>query len=135
MITATPISTARIDAAERSVPLLNSLASSIYRRPAPGRSPRAAKLPCEEPRFLHEQDMPGFLASNPGLIFFSVQRGLVERALLQETLPVGRVPHLLQQLDVVLHLIRSHSARHEDAPQHQVLDVQTGLLAGRDVVP
>src|SRR3546814_15244977 len=42
---------------------------------------------------------------------------------------------LLQQPDVVVDGLLLHVGRHEDAAQHEVLDVDARLLAGRDVAP
>src|SRR6266852_137512 len=100
MTTATPVSTALIDAAERCCSL--SIPSSIRPSRDPGlwtrgvRTPRVHPiLPRQESRFPHEQDVPRFLARHPGFVFLPGQRGLVERALLQEALPIGGFPHLL----------------------------------------
>src|SRR6266478_6333296 len=92
-------------------------------------------LPRQEARFLHEHDVPRLLARHPGFVFLPGQGGLVERALLQKALPIGGFPHLLQQVDVVLFLLVGHTTGHENAAQHQVLDVEPGILARGNVVP
>src|SRR5438132_164519 len=89
----------------------------------------------QESRFLHEHHVPRLFARHPGFVFLPGQRGLVERALLQKALPIWSFPHLLQQVDVVLFLLLGHTTGHENAAQHQVLDVEPGILALGNVVP
>src|SRR5215472_1963281 len=134
--TATPISTARTDAAERSSPFSTSNLLDAT-APAAGIAPAAERLrlPGQEPRFLHEEDVPRFLASDPGFVLLAGEGCLIERALLEEVLPFRRLANLLHEVDVVLHLVRGHASRHEDAAQHEVLDVEARLLAGGDIVP
>ena len=63
------------------------------------------------------------------------QEGRVERAALHEFLPFGGGADLLEEIDVVLDLVLGGLGRHEDAAQHQVFDVETFRLAGRNVLP
>src|SRR5205814_470080 len=107
MATATPISTALTDAAERCCSL------SI-----PPRSARPILLR-QESRFPHEHDMPRLLARDPGFVFLSAQGRLVECPRFEEARPVGRCTYLLQQVHVVLDLLGGHPARHENPAQHQ----------------
>src|SRR5215470_6079603 len=133
---ATPTSTARTDAAERSSPFSTSTLLDAT-APAAGIAPAAERLrlPSQEPRFLHEEDVPRFLASDPRLVLLAVEGRLVERALLEEILPFRRLANLLHQVDVVLDLVRGHASRHEYAAQHEVFHVEPRLLAGGDIVP
>src|ERR1041385_2528083 len=138
MTTATPISTALTDAAERCCSL--SIPSSIRPSRNPGFWPPRARgvrpiLPRQESRFLHEHDVPRLLARHPGLVFLSVQGSLVERPRFEEARPLRGRTHLLQQVHVELDLLGGHPARHENPAQHQVLDVEAGVLARGNVVP
>src|SRR5262245_50383942 len=99
MSAATPSSTARVDAAEGSLLICSSPPPRSAPRPsARGVSRAPAMLPCEEPRFFHEQDVPRFLARHPSFIVLPVQRRLVERPLLEKLLPLGGFPHFLQKV-------------------------------------
>src|SRR5882672_9067207 len=107
MTTATPISTALTDAAERCCSL--SIPSSIRPSRNPGfrtpgvRSPRVRPiLPRQESGVLHEHDVPRLLARHPGFVFLSAQGRLVECPRFEEALPVGGFTHLLQQIHVIL---------------------------------
>src|SRR5713226_2511476 len=126
---ATPISTALTDAADCC------FSFSIPVAPLDALTRLLCDLLGEEPGLFHEHDVPRLLASHPGLVVLPVQSGLVERALLKETLPIGGFPHFLENVDVVLHLLLSDAAGHENPAQHQVLDVQTRFLARGNVVP
>src|SRR5215213_3981742 len=76
----------------------------------------------DEARGLHERDVARLFARYPLGVLLAFEGGRVERA-------------LLHQIDVVGDLVRAHAAGHEDAAQHQVVDVEALLLAGGDVVP
>ena len=79
--------------------------------------------------------MPRLLARDPGFVFLSAQGRLVECPRFEEARPVGRCTYLLQQVHVVLDLLGGHPTRHENPAQHQVFDVEPGVLARRNVVP
>src|SRR5258706_12646315 len=96
---------------------------------------RGALLAGEELGFLHELPVPRFLAPQPVGVRLALERRRVERALLHELLPFRRLLDLLQEVDVVLGLLPARSARHEDAAQHQVVDIEALLLARRDIAP
>src|SRR5215831_4933767 len=99
--TATPISTARTEAADRS-PLFSTSIVLERNRTRRRASPAAGRPPLsgEEPRFLHEKDVARFLARDPGLVLLAGERRLVERALLQEIFPLRRLANLLHKVDV-----------------------------------
>src|SRR5712671_1322016 len=92
-------------------------------------------LAVDELGALHQRQVAGFLARYPVGVLLALQRGRVERALLHQLLPLRRLLHLLEKIGVVGHLVLAYAAGHEDAAQHQVIDVQALLLAGRDVGP
>src|SRR6267143_3718728 len=104
MTAATPISTALTDAAEPcspfSIPPPRSAPTSSARGGHPPARRRTSSR--QESRFLHEHDVPRFLARHPGFVFLSAQGRLVERPRFEEARPVGRRTHLLQQVHVVL---------------------------------
>src|SRR4029077_7328861 len=125
MTAAKPISTALTDAAERCCSL------SIPWPIRPSRNPGFwTRLPLlrQESRLLHEHDVPRLLARHPSLVFLSAQGSLVECPRFKEALPVGGLAHLLQQVHVVFELLGGNPAWHEDAAQHQVFDVEAGVL-------
>src|SRR5256885_2792796 len=139
MATATPTSTALTDAAD----LCSSFSTPPPPRSAPAdvigarRSPPARRRTSsrQESRFLHEHDVPRLLARHPGFVILSAQRGLVERPLLEKTLPLGGLANLLEQVDIELNLIGRHAAGHENPAQHQVLDVEASFPASGNIVP
>src|SRR6185436_1641973 len=92
-------------------------------------------LAVDEPGGLHQRAVALLLAAHPVGVLLAFQRGGVERTLLHELLPLRLGLHLLQDVDVVRHLVLRDAAGHEDAAQHHVLDVEPLLLAGRDVLP
>src|SRR4051812_15553178 len=91
--------------------------------------PRGALVAGEEFGFLHELLVARFLFRHPVGVLLALERGRVERALLHELLPFGRLLDLVQEIDVVLDLLRRGAAGHEDAAQHQIVDLETLLLA------
>src|SRR5687768_8617363 len=98
--------------------------SALFRRNA-GRAAFgsvAMLLPRDEAGGLHQLHVPGLFARDPARILLAGERGGVERTLLHQLLPLGRRHHLLEQADVVLHVLRLDARRHEDAAQHQVVD-------------
>src|SRR5258706_14570003 len=79
---------------------------------------------------LHERDMARLFARHPLGVFLAFERSRVEGALRHQLLPVRRLLDLLQHVDVVGDLVLPHAAGHENAAQHQVLDIQPLALAG-----
>src|SRR5688572_32054237 len=92
-------------------------------------------LPRDKAGGFHELNMPRFLARDPVGVLLAGERGGVERALLHQLLPLGRRHHLLEEIVVVAHVLGLHARGHEDAAQHEVIHVEPGLFAGRDVAP
>ena len=72
---------------------------------------------------------------DPVGVFLAGHRRLVECRVLGEFLPFRQRLHLLEQVDVVGDLVGLDATRHEDAAQHQVLDVEALRLAGGNVFP
>src|SRR5262249_2573736 len=69
------------DRRRRTISTVIHASESLSAGPAARGTPRASQtLPGEEPRFLHEQNVPGFLARDPGFVVLAVQSRLVERA-------------------------------------------------------
>src|SRR6185436_21018206 len=89
----------------------------------------------EEARVLHQDLVTLFLDLDPLGVISAGQEGRVEGAALHEVLPFGRGADLLKQLDVVFDLVLGRPWRHEDAAQHQIFDVESLRLAGRNVLP
>src|SRR5215475_3419730 len=89
----------------------------------------------EEARALHQLAVTLLFLVDPLGVVVAGHEGLVEGAVVHELLPLGRFAHLLHEIDVVVNLLLGGAWRHEDAAQHQVLDVEAGRLAGRDVAP
>src|SRR5258705_8456320 len=89
----------------------------------------------EETRILHQDLVTLFLDLDALGVISPGQEGRVEGAALHEVLPFGRGADLLEQLDVIFDLVLGRPWRHEDAAQHQIFDVETLRLAGRDVFP
>src|SRR4051794_30374992 len=65
------------------------------------RSPATASLLGEEPGFLHEAVVHLLGVLHPLQVFRAGHEGLVERAVLHELLPVGRLAHLLEHVDEI----------------------------------
>src|SRR6187431_680457 len=89
----------------------------------------------EEAGGLHQILVPLFFVRDPAEIFFPGHEALIEGAVAHQLLPLIGLAHLLEQVDVVVHLVGSHARRHEEAAQHQVLDIDARRLAGRNAVP
>src|SRR3954464_10171901 len=101
--------------------------------PAP---PRCRLLAAgEELRLAHQRNVALFLFRHPVGVLLAFERGGVERALAHELLPLRSLLNLAQELHVVVDLVLAYAARHEDAAQHHVVDVEALLLASRDVAP
>src|SRR5687768_1098468 len=81
-------------------------------------------LPRDEAGGLHQLHVAGFLARHPVAVLPADERGGVEGALLHQLLPLRRRHHLLEKIGVVLHLVGLDARRHENAAQHQVVDVE-----------
>src|SRR5690606_30596425 len=79
---------------------------------------------CQESSLFHEivVNLFGFL--DPLGEFLTLHERLIIRAAFHESLPILRLPHLLEEVDVELHLLRSYAARHENATEHLVDDRQ-----------
>src|SRR5262245_57986713 len=97
---------------------------SAMRWPNAGRSPSPwfmrRRLLVQEARGLHQLDVPLLFLRHPVGVRLALEGGGVEGALLDVVLPLGRLLHLLQQVDVVRDLVLADAAGHEDAAQHQV---------------
>jgi hypothetical protein len=89
----------------------------------------------EEAGFLHQLLVALFFLLDPGGVFGAGHESLVESAVMHELLPLRRLTHLLEQIDIVVGLLLGDARRHEDAAQHHVFDVDALALAGRDVAP
>src|SRR5687767_1673331 len=84
---------------------------------------------------LHQLHVARLFARDPARVLLAGERGGVERALFHQLLPLRRCHDFLEQAGVVGDVLGLHARRHEDAAQHQVVDVEPGLLAGRNVAP
>src|SRR6185437_10243405 len=124
---ATPISTARWDGPAPPDLCVDSLIVML--------TAEAPCLLCQETRSLHQPFVPFLFVLNPAEVFFPGHEALVERTIAHELFPLWRFAHLLEQVNIKIHLLVGHARRHEKSAQHQIFDVETGRFAGRDAVP
>src|SRR3989442_12382716 len=89
----------------------------------------------DETGFLHKSSMLGISVLHPIGVLLARHERVVERGFLGEFLPVGKLAHFLEDIDVVVDLLLRHARRHEEAAQHQVFNVEALRLARRDVLP
>src|SRR5262245_20398190 len=68
--------------------------------------------------------VPLLFGGDPFGVVVPSHEGGVESAGLHELLPVGRGAHLVEEVDIIGDLILGGLRRHEDAAQHQILDVE-----------
>src|SRR3954447_6142802 len=80
---------------------------------------------CEEARFFHQVAVTVLFLLDPLGVFRAAHEGLVEGTVPHQGLPLRRLAHLLEQVDIERHLIGCGVRCHEHAAQHQVLDVET----------
>src|SRR4051812_14467576 len=73
--------------------------------PCPPSMPVRLLLLGQEAGSLHQLDVARFFLRHPVGVRLALERRGVERALLHQLLPLRRLLHFLQQLDVVGHLV------------------------------
>src|SRR3954469_22090699 len=88
-----------------------------------------------EARRLHEIAMTALLLRDPLGVLLAFERSGVVGPLLHQLLPLRCLLPLTQNVDVVAPLVLAPAARHEDAAQHEIVDVKALLLASGDVAP
>src|SRR4029453_18425706 len=94
-----------------------------------------ASLLGDEAGFLHQRLVLAFGLRHPVGVLLAGHERVVEGAFLRVLLPFGELSHLLEHLDEVIDLLLCDAGGHEDAAQHQVLNVEALRLAGRNFLP
>src|SRR5687768_17803437 len=140
---ATPISTERCGGPDSAAGLVSS--DMDYAPATPSRAPADRSAGVDFAPFLlflrkeaslrHQFTVTLLFPGDPLGVLVAGHEGLVEGAVGHELLPLGRLAHLLEQLDIERDLVLGGARRHEDATQHQVFHVEALRDAGRDAVP
>src|SRR6476660_9237691 len=105
------------------------------RAPASGTAIHHSLFGSEEAGFLHQPVMDRLGVLHPIGVLLAGHERRVECRVLGVLLPLGKLAHFLEHVDVVIDLLLRNAAWHENASQHQVLDVEAGRLARRDALP
>src|SRR6476620_10206865 len=105
------------------------------RAPASGPAIHHSLLGSEEAGFLHQPVMDRLGVLHPVGVLLAGHERRIESCVLGVLLPLGELADLLEDVDVVVDLFLRNATWHENASQHQVLDVEAGGLARRDVLP
>src|SRR5437763_499593 len=113
---ATTASMAKVGTPRRSMaPGCSCESMAAISRKKPPRPARAGGSLGDEARALHQLAVLLFGRAQPLEVLVAVHGCLVERALFHVVLPLRRRPHLLQEVDVEVHLLLGHARGHEDA--------------------